>query len=164
MYMASNRPGGMGLLDIWVARRPNRHAPWSAPENLGEPVNSAADDFCPTPIRGGGLFFVSREALPASCGLGDIYFTRHTRRHGWSEPSARSSRAPCAMGRAGTRHPHLREMQSSPSTQRSLSAKGGAARPDGGSAPSRRIHRSMASGWTLGGFYGQQCLRSTRLG
>jgi hypothetical protein len=86
LYMASNRPGGVGLLDIWVAHRPNRHAPWGAPENLGEPVNSAADDFCPTPIRGGGLFFVSREALPGSCGLGDIYFTRHSREHGWSEP------------------------------------------------------------------------------
>jgi hypothetical protein len=86
LYMASNRPGGMGLLDIWVARRPHRHAPWGAPENLGEPVNSAADDFCPTPIRDGGLFFVSREALPGSCGLGDIYFTRFTRKRGWSEP------------------------------------------------------------------------------
>ena len=41
---------------------PNRDAPWGAPENLGEPVNSAADDFCPTPIRGNGLFFVSRDA------------------------------------------------------------------------------------------------------
>jgi hypothetical protein len=87
LYMASNRPGGLGLLDIWVARRPNRHAPFGAPENLGEPVNSAADDFCPTPIRGKGLFFVSREALPGSCGLGDIYFTRFSRTDGWSEPS-----------------------------------------------------------------------------
>jgi WD40-like Beta Propeller Repeat len=86
LYMASTRPGGVGLLDIWVARRPHRHAPWGTPENLGEPVNSAADDFCPTPIRGGGLFFVSREALPGSCGLGDIYFTRQSRRHGWGEP------------------------------------------------------------------------------
>ena len=34
----------------------------------------------------GGLFFVSREALPGSCGLGDIYFTRYSRKHGWSEP------------------------------------------------------------------------------
>ncbi len=86
LYMASNRPGGKGLLDIWVAHRPNRHAPWGAPENLGEPVNSAADDFCPTPVKHGGLFFVSREALPGSCGLGDIYFTRYSRKHGWSEP------------------------------------------------------------------------------
>ena len=86
LYLASNRPGGEGLLDIWVARRPNKNAPWGPPENLGEPVNSAADDFCPTPIRGDGLFFVSREPLPGSCGLGDIYFTRYTKGHGWSEP------------------------------------------------------------------------------
>jgi hypothetical protein len=86
VYMASNRPGGQGLLDIWVARRDSTSAPFGAPENLGPPVNSAADDFCPTPVRGGGLFFVSRETLPGSCGLGDIYFTRFNSVHGWSEP------------------------------------------------------------------------------
>lgn len=86
LYLASNRPGGHGGLDIWVAHRPSTTAPWGAPENLGEPVNSAADDFCPTPIRGGGLFFVSREALPGSCGMGDIYLARRNPSHGWSEP------------------------------------------------------------------------------
>jgi hypothetical protein len=86
LYMASNRPGGQGLLDIWVAHRESTDDPWGAPENLGQPVNSAADDFCPTPVRGGGLFFVSREALPGSCGLGDIYLTRYNPAHGWTEP------------------------------------------------------------------------------
>ena len=86
LYQASNRPGGEGGLDIWVAHRESTDDPWGAPENLGEPVNSAADDFCPTPVRGGGLFFVSREALPGSCGLGDIYFTRYTPAKGWTEP------------------------------------------------------------------------------
>ena len=86
LYMASNRPGGLGGLDIWVARRDSTGAPWGAPQNLGEPVNSAADDFCPTPVRGQGLFFVSREALPGSCGMGDIYFTRRDAPHGWVEP------------------------------------------------------------------------------
>jgi hypothetical protein len=86
LYLASTRPGGLGGLDIWVSHRPNRHAPWGPPENLGEPVNSAADDFCPTPVRGRGLFFVSREALPGACGQGDIYFTRYSRKHGWAEP------------------------------------------------------------------------------
>ena len=87
LYMASTRPGGLRAdIDIWVAHRPSTSAPWGAPENLGEPVNSAADDFCPTPIRGGGLFFVSREALPGSCGAGDIYFTR-------PQPGARVERA-----------------------------------------------------------------------
>lgn len=86
LYMASNRPGGEGGLDIWVAHRESTSAPFGAPENLGPPVNSAADDFCPTPVRGGGLFFVSREALAGSCGLGDIYFTRFNPNHGWREP------------------------------------------------------------------------------
>jgi WD40-like Beta Propeller Repeat len=86
LYMASNRPGGKGGLDIWVATRASTHDPWGAPANIGEPINSAADDFCPTPIRGKGLFFVSREALPGSCGQGDIYFTRRDPAHGWREP------------------------------------------------------------------------------
>ncbi|MQA91666.1 MAG: hypothetical protein GEU90_15815 [Gemmatimonas sp.] len=91
LYMASNRPRFVGDtrtdLDIWVAHRASTDAPWSAPVNLGEPVNSAADDFCPTPVRGKGLFFVSREVLPGSCGMGDIYFSRLSPEHGWSEPA-----------------------------------------------------------------------------
>ena len=87
LYMASNRPGGLGGLDIWVARRDRKDGPFGAPENLGAPVNSAADDFCPTPVRGNGLFFVSRESLPGSCGLGDIYFARQNPAHGWGEPA-----------------------------------------------------------------------------
>jgi hypothetical protein len=86
LYMASSRPGGLGGIDIWVASRASTSDPFGAPVNLGEPVNSAADDFCPTPVRGGGLFFVSREALPGSCGMGDIYFTRRNPVNGWSEP------------------------------------------------------------------------------
>ena len=86
LYQASNRPGGQGLLDIWVSHRESTDDPWGAPENLGAPVNSAADDFCPTPVRGGGLFFVSREANPGACGLGDIYFTKNNPVKGWSEP------------------------------------------------------------------------------
>lgn len=86
LYMASNRPGGAGLLDIWVARRDSTNAAFGAPENLGPPINSAADDFCPTPVRGNGLFFVSRRTTVESCGLGDIYFARLNPSHGWSEP------------------------------------------------------------------------------
>jgi hypothetical protein len=86
LYIASNRPGGRGGLDIWVATRGSTTASWGAPVNLGEPVNSAADDFCPTPVGKNGLFFVSREALPGACGQGDIYFTHRTGVAGWAEP------------------------------------------------------------------------------
>lgn len=86
LYQASNRPGGKGGLDIWVATRSSASSPWGAPQNLGEPINSAADDFCPTPVGKKGLFFVSREASPGACGQGDIYYTHQTDNAGWKEP------------------------------------------------------------------------------
>lgn len=87
LYMASNRLGGKGGLDIWVATRASASDPWGAPVNLPEPINSAADDFCPTPIHGDGLLFVSRRVIPGvTCGLGDIYFARRNAAHGWSDP------------------------------------------------------------------------------
>lgn len=86
LFIASNRPGGKGGLDIWVAQRASTSDPWGAPVNLGEPVNSAADDFCPTPVHGKGLYFVSRENLPGACGQGDIYFARLNPARGYSEP------------------------------------------------------------------------------
>ncbi len=86
LYLASNRPGGKGGLDIWVASRARRGDAWGAPQNLPEPINSASDDFCPTPFGGHGLFFVSRRTIDGvTCGLGDIYVTRQNRR-GWRTP------------------------------------------------------------------------------
>ena len=87
MYMATNRPNGHGGLDIWVARRPTRDSAFGAPESLPEPINSDSDDFCPTPVRGNGLFFVSRRTTSESCGLGDIYFARFHPVDGWGAPA-----------------------------------------------------------------------------
>lgn len=87
LYMASNRPGGKGGLDIWVSTRTSTSDPWGKPVNLPEPINSAADDFCPTPIHGNGLLFVSRRVISGvTCGRGDIYFARENPAHGWSDP------------------------------------------------------------------------------
>jgi hypothetical protein len=86
LYMASNRPGGHGGLDIWVAQRPDTAQPFGAPENLPAPINSAANDFCPTPLRGNRLLFVSNRATEQSCGMGDIYEARDNPKHGWSTP------------------------------------------------------------------------------
>lgn len=85
-YMASNRPGGFGGQDIWIAYRDSRDDPWGAPVNAGEPINSAFDDFCPTPVRGFGLYFVSARPHPEGCGGPDIYFSRKNPKKGWTEP------------------------------------------------------------------------------
>lgn len=83
LYMATNRPvRGAGGLDIWVATRATTTSAWGAPAPLPREINTADDEFCPTPIRGRGLFFVRR---PAGGMNGDIYRTRLDR-DGWREP------------------------------------------------------------------------------
>ena len=85
IYMASNRPGGHGGLDIWVATRESADDPFGPPMNLGAPVNTPADEFCPTPLTNGReLLFVSTK--PGGCGGSDMYSARHHRRDGWKEP------------------------------------------------------------------------------
>ncbi len=55
MIFTSNRKGGHGGSDLYVAYR---HAErWSAPVNLGEPVNSSADEMSPCVSPDGEYFF-----------------------------------------------------------------------------------------------------------
>jgi hypothetical protein len=84
-FMASNRPGGLGGIDIWVATRESVDDPWGEPVNVGAPVNSSSNDFCPTLARDGHTFyFVSNR--PGGCGGDDIYVTRRRDDNGFDEP------------------------------------------------------------------------------
>jgi hypothetical protein len=91
LYFASTRPGTLGGNDIWVAHRRRPRDAWGTPERLAEPVNSAANDFCPTPLDGRRLLFVSERPGDATCnagpGLGDIYATRLPRHRPPREPA-----------------------------------------------------------------------------
>ncbi len=85
LYIASNRSGGTASPDpndIWVFHRDAIGAEWGPAENIGEPVNSTSADYCPTPLRGKWLLFVSTR--PGGCGGGDIYLGRDNPAHGWS--------------------------------------------------------------------------------
>ncbi|MDH5546113.1 MAG: hypothetical protein OEZ43_10995 [Gammaproteobacteria bacterium] len=48
MYLASDRAGGFGGMDLYVARRANVNDDWQAPKLLGEGINSAYWEICPT--------------------------------------------------------------------------------------------------------------------
>ena len=92
LYIASNRPGSTGGYpadpnDIWMATRTSTSASWGTPVNVGNPVNSSASDYCPTPLTGNRLFFVSTRSGPGACGGGDIYLTRRNPAHGWEAPT-----------------------------------------------------------------------------
>ena len=85
LYFASNRPGGLGGIDIWTAARSTPGGPFGAPVNVGRPINSEYNDFCPSPLRDGhGFMFVSTR--PGGCGGGDIYLTRGHPELGWLAP------------------------------------------------------------------------------
>jgi hypothetical protein len=95
LFIASARSGaGTGALggnDIYAADRPSIDAPFGTPRNLGAPINSSAADFCPTPVYGRSLLFVSERAGdgtgPTPCGGGDIYLSRQSPAGGWSAPT-----------------------------------------------------------------------------
>lgn len=90
LYIASTRTGTFGGNDIWVADRASKDEPFGEPQNLGAPVNTAAADFCPTPLHGNYLMFVSERPGAETCnarpGFGDIYMIRQSPAHGWGEP------------------------------------------------------------------------------
>ncbi len=88
LYFMSTRNGG---LDIWRATWDGLMRSWDNVTNLGAPVNSpTAADYCPTPLPGGWLLFVSSrqnaedcvgcKAMPApppgSPPAGDLFLTR----------------------------------------------------------------------------------------
>lgn len=83
LFFASNRSGTQ---DIYVAE--HEAGEWKLREKLPAPVNSGdADDFCPTPLPGNQLLFVSTRT--SNCGgpnNPDIYYTRYTGENGWLEP------------------------------------------------------------------------------
>lgn len=75
LYTAS---GSAGTLDIWAYRRDGRNGEFGERTRLGPPVSlDDADDFCPTPLAGNWLMFVSDRATDASCGGVDIYLARY---------------------------------------------------------------------------------------
>jgi len=80
LYMASNRPGGQGGLDIWIA--PRSGDGWGTPVNAGPAINTAADEFCPTPARGNRFFFVRRLSATDT----DIYVVKDLPNKGFGTP------------------------------------------------------------------------------
>lgn len=75
LYFGSNRPGGFGLVDIWVARRACADCPWEEPLNVGPIINSSAGDAGPGLSRDGHLLFLSSDRSGGHGG-NDIYMSR----------------------------------------------------------------------------------------
>ncbi|HUG39110.1 MAG TPA: hypothetical protein VMM12_01430 [Longimicrobiales bacterium] len=89
LYFHSNRPGGLGANDLWVARRACFDCPWESPVNLGARVNTAeSNEAGPALSRDEHwLFFGSNRA--GGHGRGDIWVSYRENIHddlGWGAP------------------------------------------------------------------------------
>src|SRR5688572_24741989 len=77
MYFASDRLGGLGLIDIWVTRRASRSSPWEPPVNLGPPINTAFIDGAPALSSDGHLLFIHSNR-PGTLGGNDIWLAHRS--------------------------------------------------------------------------------------
>jgi hypothetical protein len=68
----SDRPGGFGSLDLWMARRNSRDDDWGIPQNLGPAVNSTSEDVAPE-VSPDGSVLLFTSLRPGGQGLNDIW-------------------------------------------------------------------------------------------
>ena len=83
LYFASDRPGGMGGMDIWVANR--RGDDWGTPTNLGPMINTDGDEIFPFIHADGTLYFASNGHVGVG-GL-DLYYTNQGENGAWGKPA-----------------------------------------------------------------------------
>jgi peptidoglycan-associated lipoprotein len=84
IYFSSNRPGGFGGKDIWVAFRESKSQKFGRPYNLGPRINTPGDEMFPF-LRYDTLLYFSSDGLPGLGGL-DIFYTFPDTARMWSTP------------------------------------------------------------------------------
>jgi hypothetical protein len=83
LYFSSNRPGGLGQNDIYVARRAD--GTWAAPRNLGPPVSSEFREFDPF-IAPDESYVIFASNRPGGLGGSDLYLSVRSATGDWGEP------------------------------------------------------------------------------
>jgi hypothetical protein len=81
MFLTSDRPGCIGVIDIWVSTRLSTEEPWSAPVNLGTTINAAGNNAGPAlSFDGKELYFqASKTSRPVGLGAYDLFVATRTR-------------------------------------------------------------------------------------
>ena len=89
LYFSSNRPMHDSITaskdyDIWFVERNNLKSEWSAPKNLGAPVNTINNEFYPSLTKNGNIYYTSDGSK--SLGKDDIFFSKWENNK-YSEPT-----------------------------------------------------------------------------
>jgi Tol biopolymer transport system component len=92
LYFASTRPaayGSFGGEDLWVSHRASADAPWGIPMNLGQAINTAANERSPALSRDGHYLFFATDR-PGGFGALDIWVSWRPNSDddfGWEAPA-----------------------------------------------------------------------------
>ena len=84
LFFVSNRPGGMGGMDIWYSLR-GSDGRWGRPVNPGKIINTSGDEFSPFIYFNGRTLYFSSNGRE-SFGGHDIYVTTMNRDSTWTTP------------------------------------------------------------------------------
>jgi outer membrane protein OmpA-like peptidoglycan-associated protein/tetratricopeptide (TPR) repeat protein len=84
LYFTSDRPGGYGGNDIYVAHR-NENGHWSAPENMGPTINTAGDESWPFIHADNSSLYFTSSGLPGYGGT-DLFLVRKNANGEWGIP------------------------------------------------------------------------------
>lgn len=87
LYFSSDRPGGLGDLDIYFSTRNSVDDPWGEPVNLGPNINSPKSDHSVTILYDGTTMIYTSEK-EGSIGTADLYISNNNDPHnpvGWEK-------------------------------------------------------------------------------
>jgi hypothetical protein len=84
LFFVSNRPGGIGGMDLWYSIR-KTNGTWSSPVNPGESLNSKGDEFSPFIYFDGRTLYFSSNGRKSFGGF-DIFSSVLQPDSSWSEP------------------------------------------------------------------------------
>ncbi|MFZ0471790.1 MAG: OmpA family protein [Bacteroidales bacterium] len=84
LFFVSNRPGGMGGMDIWYSILGN-DGKWSKPVNPGKTINTAGNEFSPFIYFNSKTLYFSSDGRESFGGY-DIYQTKLNADSSWTEP------------------------------------------------------------------------------
>jgi Tol biopolymer transport system component len=104
LYFASDRAGGNGDADLWIALRSALEERFDSPRNLGPTVNSSANESAPD-VAADGLALVFDSDRPGGFGLYDLWIAS---RYSADEPFGRPENLGAGVNTAASEgHPHL---------------------------------------------------------
>jgi WD40 repeat protein len=77
VFFFSTRPGGLGGADLWTSTRQSAHDAWSAPTNLGAPLNSPASEQQPS-LSSDGRTLLFASSRTGGLGGTDLWMSTRT--------------------------------------------------------------------------------------